>query len=109
MAETMRRRSIGIDAALAFTSPVYRIELDLIGRLLSQDPSLYGDILQLNPYIPEVLATFRNVAADLESITTHGNGDQFTEFFTKNRGAYSDYTERAAEESDAIIRFLVQR
>ena len=43
----------------AFKSPVYQIELSLVGRLLSQDPALYADILQQNPFVPEVLAACR--------------------------------------------------
>ena len=109
MAETMRRENVGISEALAFMSPVYRIELDLIGRLLSQDPALYADILQMNPFVPEVLAVFRKAAADLESVTAKAGSDQFEDFFVENRTAFSEYTAQAARESDGIIRFLVQQ
>jgi prephenate dehydrogenase len=109
MAETMRRGEVGVRSALTFMSPVYRIELDLMGRLLSQDPALYADILQMNPFVPEVLSVFRQAAADLERITSRGTGEQFEEFFADNRKAFSEYTAQAARESDAIIRFLVQQ
>ena len=109
MAETMRRGNVGIGEALAFMSPVYRIELDLMGRLLSQDPALYADILQMNPFVPEVLTIFRQAAADLEEITARKNRDQFVDVFVENRKAFADYTVQAARESDAIIRCLVQQ
>ena len=38
MAESIRRLGIDIETTQEFTSPVYQIELSLIGRLLSQDP-----------------------------------------------------------------------
>ncbi len=53
MAEAIRRSGADLAAALGATSPVYRIQMGLIGRLLSQDPALYGDMLQLNPYVPQ--------------------------------------------------------
>ena len=52
MADSVRRLGIDIETTRAFTSPVYQIELSLVGRLLSQDPSLYADILQQNPVCP---------------------------------------------------------
>ncbi len=52
MADSVRRLGIDIETTRAFTSPVYQIELSLVGRLLSQDPSLYADILQQNPFVP---------------------------------------------------------
>ncbi len=45
MAESIRRLGMDIETTKEFTSPVYQIELSLIGRLLSQDPDLYADIL----------------------------------------------------------------
>jgi len=46
MADSIRRLGMDIAATKEFTSPVYQIELSLVGRLLSQDPDLYADILQ---------------------------------------------------------------
>ena len=52
MADSIRRLGVDIEKTEAFTSPVYQIELSLVGRLLSQDPALYADILQQNPFVP---------------------------------------------------------
>ncbi len=68
MADSIRRLGMDIEATQEFTSPVYQIELSLVGRLLSQDPDLYADILQQNPYVPEVLAACRASAGDLAAI-----------------------------------------
>ncbi|MDI6718874.1 MAG: prephenate dehydrogenase/arogenate dehydrogenase family protein [Methanomicrobiales archaeon] len=109
MAEAMRRQGVDIRSALAFTSPIYRIELGLVGRLLSQDPDLYGDMLQLNPFVPEVLAAFRGAAGDLSAIVEGGDLPAFRAFFGANARKYADYSPQAAEETDALIQFLVNR
>ena len=55
MADSIRRLGMDIEATKEFTSPVYQIELSLVGRLLSQDPDLYADILQQHlDYVPNV-------------------------------------------------------
>jgi len=52
MAGTMRRLGVTPEDTMAFMSPIYQIEMSLVGRLLSQDPDLYADILMLNPAVP---------------------------------------------------------
>ena len=68
MADSIRRLGIDIGKTGPFMSPVYQIELSLVGRLLSQDPALYADILQQNPFVPGVLAACRSAAGELSAI-----------------------------------------
>ncbi|NTV54610.1 MAG: prephenate dehydrogenase/arogenate dehydrogenase family protein, partial [Syntrophaceae bacterium] len=84
MADSLRRLGIGIETTEAFTSPVYQIELSLMGRLLSQDPALYADILQLNPFVPEVLSACRSSAGDLLAIVESRDPEAFRHFFDEN-------------------------
>ncbi|MDP1688747.1 MAG: prephenate dehydrogenase/arogenate dehydrogenase family protein [bacterium] len=55
MASTIRSLNINVEETLSFASPVYRIALSLIGRILKQDAELYADIQMLNPHMPKVL------------------------------------------------------
>ena len=87
MADTMRRMGTDIRATEAYMSPVYQIELGLVGRLLSQDPGLYADILEQNPYVPEVIAACRSAAGDLAAIVKSGDPDAFAEFFRQDSPA----------------------
>jgi prephenate dehydrogenase len=109
VAEAMRRQYVDVNEALSFTSPVYRIELGLVGRLLSQDAGLYGDILQLNPCVSDVIAAFQQSAAELGDIVESGDPGLFTEFFRKNAEKYAEYSGKAMEETDALIECLVNR
>ena len=109
IAESMRRLDLDITQTQEFTSPVYQIELSLVGRLLSQSPELYADILQKNPYVPEVLAACRASADTLSAIVNSGDPDQFREFFTKNTRHFGDYCTKGQEQTDAIIDCMVRR
>ena len=109
MADAIRRSGTDLATALGATSPVYRIQMGLIGRLLSQDPALYGDILQLNPHVPPVLASFEEAAADLRKRVESGDLPAFTDFFGRAAETYRPYLEQAAEETDALIGFLAGR
>jgi prephenate dehydrogenase len=109
MADTMRREGVAIPDALAYTSPIYRIELGLVGRLLAQDAGLYADMLELNPYVPQVLASFSSAAGELRRIVGDGDPAAFAAFFRANAETYGDYGPVALQETDAIIEYLVSR
>ena len=109
MADSVRRLGIDIETTRAFTSPVYQIELSLVGRLLSQDPSLYADILQQNPYVPEVLSICTSSAEDLRRIVNAGDPDLFREFFLQNSRHLGTYCDEAMKTTDALIEYMVTR
>jgi len=109
MADSLRRLGIGIDTTEAFTSPVYQMELSLMGRLLSQDPVLYADILQQNPFVPEVLSACRNSAGDLLSIVESQDPEAFRQFFEKNSRHLGNYCAKGQDMTDTLIECMVNR
>jgi len=109
VAETVRRLGVDLHKTEQFESPVYQIELSLVGRLLSQDPALYADILQQNPYVPEVLAACRNAAEDLAEIVDAQDPEKFRKFFEKNSRHLGEYCEEGQKTTDALIECMVNR
>ncbi len=109
MADTVRRLGVDLHTTGRFESPVYQIELSLVGRLLSQDPALYADILQQNPYVPAVLAACRSSAADLAAIVEAKDPEQFRVFFEKNSRHLGAYCQEGQKTTDALIECLVNR
>jgi prephenate dehydrogenase len=109
MAESIRRLNIDVEKTRAFTSPVYQIELGLVGRLLSQDPGLYGSILLENPYVPEVLAACRDSVQDLQEIVVKKDTAQFRDFFAENTRHFGDFCPEGMASTDALIECMVNR
>ena len=109
VADTVRRLGVDLHKTEQFESPVYQIELSLVGRLLSQDPALYADILQQNPYVPEVLAACRSSAADLAAIVEAKDPEAFRKFFGKNSRHLGSYCEEGRKTTDALIECMVNR
>ncbi len=109
MADSVRRLGIDIETTRAFTSPVYQIELSLVGRLLSQDPTLYADILQLNPFVPEVLSVCTSSAGDLCRIVDTKDPVSFREFFEANSRHLGAYCDEGMRTTDSLIEYMVSR
>ncbi len=109
MADSVRRLGIEIEKTESFTSPVYQIELSLMGRLLSQDPALYADILQQNPFVPEVLSACRSSAGDLCAIVESKDAEAFRTFFEQNSRHLGDYCRKGQDITDTLIESMVNR
>jgi prephenate dehydrogenase len=109
MADSVRRLGVDIGTTRAFTSPVYQIELSLVGRLLSQDPVLYADILQQNPYVPEVLEACRSSAGELAAIVGTHDPDLFRQFFERNSRHLGPYCDEGQKMTDMLIDSMVNR
>jgi prephenate dehydrogenase len=109
MAESVRRLNVDIEATRKFTSPVYQIELSLVGRLLSQDPDLYADILQQNPFVPEVLAACTSASQDLSAIVAGKDIEAFRTFFLADSRHLGSYCDRGQKTTDALIDCMVNK
>jgi prephenate dehydrogenase len=109
MAESIRRLGVDIKATQEFTSPVYQIELSLVGRLLAQDPDLYADILQQNPYIPEVLEACKSSAGDLAKIVGSHDPELFRAFFERNTRHLGPACDEGQKMTDALIDCMVNK
>ncbi len=109
VAETMRRAGIDPRDTTPFTSPVYQIELGLVGRLLAQDHSLYADILQLNPFVPEILDRCGESVGMLRDIVGSRDPERFRSMFLNNAAHFGTCTERGMKMTDELIRHMVSR
>ena len=109
VAETIRRMKLDVGKTGPFMSPVYQIELSLVGRLLSQDPGLYADILQQNPFVPAVLEACTASAHELKEIVGTQDPEQFSEFFRKDSRHFGRFAESGQELTDLLIESMVNR
>lgn len=101
-------RSIGFDpeASLASASPVYRLRLDMIGRIIAQDPRLYAEIQMYNPYVTDVLTELERSSALLSSLVRQHDVQGFVSEFQSVQAAFGSFTSKALAESDRVIRAL---
>ncbi|MGM0576836.1 MAG: prephenate dehydrogenase/arogenate dehydrogenase family protein [Myxococcota bacterium] len=107
MGEALRRIGVPIEDSLAFTSPAYRLELAVVGRLFAQDPDLYAEIEMQNPFGAEVRRAFVEAAGDLRDIADGGDRAGFHDLFVgvgEHLGAFVDEAYRLSDEViEAVI------
>jgi len=109
MAGTMRKIGVTPRETEPFTSPVYQIETGIVGRLLSQDPVLYGDILRMNPYVEEVIGACCAAAEETRDAVLSKDPQTFERLFTMDSRHLGDYCRTAACLTDFLIESMVKR
>ncbi|TVQ31357.1 MAG: bifunctional chorismate mutase/prephenate dehydrogenase [Phycisphaeraceae bacterium] len=102
---------LGADVAetLRYTSPIYRLELIMVGRLFGQDPELYADIILKNARGPEALEAHRRAVEELAAIAARADRSAFIEEFRRISACFGDFRERAMDESNYLIERMVDR
>ncbi len=109
MGDALRRTGVDLARSLAFTSPIYRLELAFVGRLFTQDPDLYAEIEMSNPHGPDVRRCFQEAAASMADTIESGDRAAFREAFGEARAWFQDFGDEAMAVSDWIIDNLVAR
>jgi prephenate dehydrogenase len=94
---------------LESASPVYRLRLAMVGRILAQNPRLYAEIQVYNPYVREVLVALEESSRLLQGFVERRDVDGFVAEFERARDALGTFRERALEESNALIQALAKR
>ncbi|HIF9110762.1 TPA: bifunctional chorismate mutase/prephenate dehydrogenase [Photobacterium damselae] len=93
-----------LDQLLSLSSPIYRLELAMVGRLFAQDAELYADIIMSSPQNLAMIQRFHQRFG--EAITMLENKDKamFTQAFTQVDNWFGDYAEHFLLESQGLLR-----
>ena len=105
----LSRRKIDLARTLAFSSPIYRLELAMVGRLFAQEPGLYAEIIlateQRRDLLREYIASLNDSLSMLES----GDKEKFKAEFAKIAEWFGPFSHQAIRESSYLIDKLIER
>ena len=95
----------GVDVArsLDFASPVYRLEIDMIGRLFAQDAWLYVDIMMATSERKEAITRLAATYTRLAEAVAGGDRDALMAEFDSVKNTLGPEAARALEESNRVI------
>ena len=100
----MAEEQADIAQLLQLSSPIYRMELMMVGRLFAQNADLYADIIQSHPeqfdVIKRYLARFQHTLDVLE----RGDKANFVETFQQVNGYFGEFAEQFLQESEALVQ-----
>ena len=96
--------SIGLEQLLALSSPIYRLELAMVGRLFAQDPQLYADIIMSSESNLALIKRYYQRFGEAIGLLEQGDKQAFIDSFRKVEHWFGDYAKRFQSESRTLLR-----
>ncbi|WP_261834794.1 bifunctional chorismate mutase/prephenate dehydrogenase [Vibrio ishigakensis] len=93
-----------IDTLLKLSSPIYRLELAMVGRLFAQDPELYGDIILSSEQNIEMIKRFHQRFGEALSLLDNKDKSNFVEQFNGVSDWFGDYSKQFMTESQNLLK-----
>lgn len=100
----LSRQPVKLSQLLALSSPIYRLELAMIGRLFAQDGGLYADIIADKPENLSVIEALQQ--SFTESLAFFKNSDKqgFIDTFEQVHHWFGSYSEQFLRESRNLLQ-----
>ena len=105
----LRRKQIDLPRTLEFSSPIYRLELGMVGRLFAQDPSLYSEIIFASAERCTLLREYLDSLTQNLDMVEKGDKEAFLAEFNKIAEWFGPFSEQAMRESTYLIDKLIER
>ncbi len=102
-------RRISILRTLELSSPIYRLELAMVGRLFAQDPSLYAEIVFATPQRLALLKDYVQSLQQSLGLVERGDKAEFAARFRHVAEWFGPFSEQALRESTFLVEQLVHR
>ncbi|MEQ5807232.1 bifunctional chorismate mutase/prephenate dehydrogenase [Alteromonas sp. NFXS44] len=92
-----------LETLTVFSSPIYRLELAMVGRLFAQSPQLYADIIFNNPDNFALLKRFHERFGQALSLLEKGDKQAFIEEFDRIGSWFGDYAKKCLVDSKQLL------
>jgi chorismate mutase / prephenate dehydrogenase len=102
-------RRVALDRTLDFSSPIYRLELGMVGRLFAQDPALYSEIILASPGRRRLLRAYLASLEDSLTLLETGDKAAFEALFRDIAAWFDPFSGQALRETTYLIDKLIER
>ncbi|SHO55239.1 bifunctional chorismate mutase/prephenate dehydrogenase [Vibrio quintilis] len=89
---------------LQLSSPIYRLELIMVGRLFGQDPNLYGDIIFSSEENTDMIQRFYQCFTEAMQVIEKRDKKHFVESFTHVSQWFGEYSQQFMSESQNLLK-----
>lgn len=93
-----------IESLLQFSSPIYRLELAMVGRLFAQSPELYTDIIFAQQESMQAIGDYLDNYSQALSLLQTGDREAFVLQFKEVAQWFGDFAPQFQRESRAMLQ-----
>ncbi len=99
----LQQENIDLEKVLQLSSPIYRLELIMVGRLFAQDSTLYTDIIFSDPSNVAMVKRFLQRMMELLEVLESQDKRAFSDRFDQIADWFSDYADQFLQESNLML------
>ncbi|WHP79699.1 bifunctional chorismate mutase/prephenate dehydrogenase [Edwardsiella anguillarum] len=99
----LAEENVSMEQLLALSSPIYRLELMMVGRLFAQDAQLYADIIMASPDNLALIKRYYQRFGEAIRLLDGQNKEAFIETFQHIARWFGDDAQRFQDESRALL------
>jgi len=100
----LAEENVDLEQLLALSSPIYRLELAMVGRLFAQDPQLYADIIMSSENNLALIKRYYQRFGEAIQLLEKGDKQEFINSFRRVEHWFGDYAQRFMLESRSLLR-----
>lgn len=107
MGRTLQKLNMSPSKAGPYSTPIFKLKNDLIGRLFAQDPHLYSTLVGDNKHVGDVLTLFlESLEEGKEALLTNDN-DKAVDYLHGIKTFLGDFCNQGLEESNKFMKSVV--
>lgn len=97
---------LGVNPAKSYeiSTPIYKLELDIIGRIFSQDGALYGSIIAENPNSKKLIKFLKKTVGEYDEFISNDDVDALNNRFKGVKKFLGKFTAQAFKDSEEILK-----
>ncbi|MCE9886930.1 bifunctional chorismate mutase/prephenate dehydrogenase [Obesumbacterium proteus] len=100
----LAEENVQLEQLLALSSPIYRLELVMVGRLFAQDPQLYADIIMSSENNLALIKRYYQRFGEAIALLESNDKAAFIDSFKKVEHWFGDHAQHFQAESRALLR-----
>ncbi|MFD0965815.1 bifunctional chorismate mutase/prephenate dehydrogenase [Seminibacterium arietis] len=100
----LSKQPVQLSKLLALSSPIYRLELAMIGRLFAQDGGLYADIIMDKPENLTVIKSMQQSYEESLKFIENGDKQGFIDCFNQVKQWFGNYSQQFLKESHQLLK-----
>ncbi|WP_220720524.1 bifunctional chorismate mutase/prephenate dehydrogenase [Agarivorans litoreus] len=89
---------------LDLSSPIYRLELAMVGRLFAQSPDLYADIIMASEQSTAMIKRYHQHFGQLVELVENKDREGFIASFERVSDWFGDYSQEFLKESRSLLQ-----
>lgn len=100
----LKQHNIHLEELMAISSPVYKMELNIIGRLFSQDADLYANIIASDDARLNSIHDYAQlISKQVEQLKSNNGKTEFSNQFNEVKQWMGEFADKAYKESDRLL------